>query len=216
MMFYDYYDAAGDEVAALLDEIELGRLVTVAADGTLHIGLYPFVARDGTVEIHLNGADEQVVDLRSNARCLFEVDDALAVIPSYWIHPENAVMATAYHRTVVLECQATIDADPQAIADQQGRLMARYQPEGGFRTVGANDSMYASMLARLVAVTLDVQRVRAKFKLAQNRTEEVRATVAQRLRDRGRMLDVRAAAALESTIERRAGGSGLERSRGTV
>jgi uncharacterized protein len=200
-MFYDYYDAADDEVAALLGEIELGRLVTVAADGTPHIGLYPFVARDAVVEIHLNAADEQIVDLRENARCLFEVDDALAVIPSYWIHPDNAVFATAYHRTVVLECRARIDADPHAIAEQQGRLMARYQPEGGFRAVDANDTMYASMLAKLVAVTLDVQRVRAKFKLAQNRTEAVRASVASRLRDRGRTLDERAAAALEATID---------------
>ncbi len=200
-MFYDDYDATDDDVAALLGEIELGRLVTVAADGTPHIGLYPFVADAATVEIHLNAADEQVGDLRENARCLFEVDDALAVIPSYWIHPENAVMATAYHRTVVLECVATIDADPAVIAEQQGRLMARYQPEGGFRGVDANDSMYSSMLAKLVAVTLEVRRVRAKFKLAQNRTEGVRKQVADRLRERGRALDDRAAAALESTIE---------------
>ncbi len=199
-MFYDYYEPDAAHIAAFLGEMELGRLVTVSADGTPHIGLYPFVARDETVEIHLNAADEQVVDLRAHPRCLFEVDDALGVIPSYWVHPENAVMATAYHRTVVLECRASIDADPQAIAEQQGRLMARYQPEGGYRPIDPNDRMYTAMIAKLVALTLDVGTVRAKFKLAQNRTEQQRSSVAQHLRTRGRILDDRAAAAIESTL----------------
>ena len=43
---------------------------------------------------------------------MLEVDEVLGVIPSYWVHPEYAGSATAYHRTVIFECTARVAADP--------------------------------------------------------------------------------------------------------
>ena len=58
MIFYDYYgDVPSDTVDAFVRERELGRLVTVSADGSPHIGLYPFLYRGTTIEMHLNRAD---------------------------------------------------------------------------------------------------------------------------------------------------------------
>ena len=132
------------------------------------------------------------------------VDEVLAVVPSYWVHPENAVMATAYHRSVIFDCTATTTADREVLADQQRRILRRYQPEGRYRPVEASDPMYRGMLGVLVAVRLEVSRRRAKFKLAQNRTPEVRAKLVRELRARGRLCDERAADALQWTIEREA------------
>src|SRR3990172_1206630 len=122
-----------DTVDAFVREREMGRLVTVGSEGSPHIGLYPFLYRGTTIEMHLNRADEQFADLEARPHCVFELDDILAVIPSYWVHPEDAVMATAYHRTVIFDCEADVSQDAAVLADQQMRLLARYQPEGGFR-----------------------------------------------------------------------------------
>ena len=96
MIFHDYYtDIARDDVDRFVQSQEMGRLVTMGEDGTPHLGLYNFVY-DGTVlELHLVRADEQVADLKARPRCLFEVDEILAVIPSHWVHPEYAGSATA-------------------------------------------------------------------------------------------------------------------------
>jgi len=201
VIFHAYYaDVPAAQVAAFVDAQELGRLITVGADGIPHVGLYPFVRRETTVDLHVVRDDEVAVDLRARPRCVFELDEPLGVIPSYWVHAEYGGSATAYHRTVIFECTATVADDPAAVAAQQQRLMARYQPEGGFRAIDPDDPLYRGALRQLAAVRLTVERVRIKFKLGQNRPPETRRKVIEFLRERGRPNDARAAEALESTL----------------
>jgi uncharacterized protein len=201
MIFHrEYTEIPEREIDRFVQSHELGRLVTVGGDGTPHLGLYPFVRAGERIEIHLNRADEQVADLRARPRAIFEVDDVLGAIPSYWVHPESAAYATAYHRTVIFECVASVSEDVEVIAAQQRRLLARYQPEGGFRVVDATDPLYHTMLGKLAAVTLQITRCRPKWKLAQNRPEESRRAVIAELRRRGRPTDGPAADALEWTL----------------
>ena len=205
MIHYDDYDAPREAVDAFVHEQEIGRLVTVSATGEPHIGLYPFAYDGSVVEVHLNRADAQLTDLADRPRCLFEVDEVLATIPSYWVHPESAVAATAYHRTVIFECAATVSDDAAELAAQQSRLLARYQPEGGFRPVAADDPLYRGAIGVIAAVRLDVTGLRVKFKLGQNRPAAARARVVEELRRRGRPNDARAAAAVAWTIDRERG-----------
>jgi predicted FMN-binding regulatory protein PaiB len=215
MIFHAYYaDVPQAAIDRLVDSQELGRLVTVGRDGTPHIGLYPFVHDGRTVDLHLVRADEQVADLREHPTCVFEVDEVLGVIPSYWVHREYAGSATAYHRTVIYECVASVTEDPEAIAAQQRRLLDRYQPEGGYRPLDPGDPLYRGALGQLAAVTLRIARCRPKFKLGQNRPPEARRAVIAELRRRGRPADGRAAEALEWTITGNDGTTAAEDPRG--
>ena len=203
MIYYDYYaDIPPETVNAFVREREIGRLVTVSAGGLPHIGLYPFAYDGSGIEMHLNRADEQLADVKADPRCVFEVDDVLGVIPSYWVHPEDAVMATAYHRTVIFDCEATVFEEAAVLADQQMRLLARYQPEGGFRPLTPDEPLYRGAIAHIAAVRLGIKDRRVKFKLGQNRSVEVRAKIVEELRKRGRPHDARAADALQWTIDR--------------
>ena len=202
MIFHDYYaEIARSEIDRFVATQELARLVTVGEDGAPHIGLYPFVYTGTAFHLHLVRADEQIHDLERRSRCLLELDEVLGVIPSYWVHPEYAGSATAYHRTVIFECVATIEEDPGAVAAQQVRLLARYQPEGGFRPLDPADPLYRGAMAQLAAVGLEITRCRAKFKLGQNRPPDARRRVIAELRKRGRANDLRAAEALEWTLD---------------
>jgi len=201
VIFHDVYaQVPPEEIERFVAAQELGRLITVGADGTPHVGLYPFVRAGETIDLHLVREDELAVDLAARPRCVFEVDEILGVIPSYWVHAEYGGSATAYHRTVIFECQATVLEDPVAVAAQQVRLLARYQPEGGFRALDPNDPLYRGALGQLAAVRLGIQATRVKFKLAQNRPPEARRRVIAELRRRGRPADARAADALEWTL----------------
>jgi len=203
VIFHDYYaDIARDDVDRFVQSQEMGRLVTVGEDGTPHLGLYNFVYDGISLELHLVRADEQVADLKARPRCLFEVDEILAVIPSHWVHPEYAGSATAYHRTAIFECGGAVAEDPAEVLAQQVRLLAKHQPEGGYRPLGVEDPLYRGALGQLAAVRLQVTAVRAKFKLAQNRPVEARRKIIALLRQRGRPGDGRAADALEWTIDR--------------
>lgn len=202
MIFHDYYsDIPRAEVDRFVQSQEMARLVTVGDDSVPHVGLYPFVYDGETLDLHLVRSDEQIKDLKSRSRCVLEVDEVLAVIPSYWVHPEYAGAATAYHQTVIFECDARIEEEPLAVAAQQQRLLARYQPEGGFRALDPTDPLYRGAMAQLAAVRLEIIGWRAKFKLGQNRPAEARRRVIAELRKRGRPSDRRAAEALQWTID---------------
>lgn len=202
MIFHDYYsDIPRAEVDRFVRSQELARLVTVDEDSTPHVGLYPFVYDGNSVDLHLVRSDEQIKDLKARPRCVLEVDEVLAVIPSYWVHAEYGGAATAYHQTVIFECEAKVEEDPAAVSAQQRRLLARYQPEGGFRALDPEDPLYRGAMAQLAAVRLTIIHWRAKFKLGQNRPAEARRRVIAELRKRGRPSDGRAADALQWTID---------------
>jgi len=203
MMFYDYYaDVPEDTLRSFVTAQQLGRLVTVAADGQPHIGLYPFLFLGERIEMHLHRSDEQLADLLAHAKCTFEVDEVLGSIPSHWVHATNAMFATAYHRTVIFECVAAISDDPEVLAAQQQRLMQHYQPDGGHTPVSAEHAMYRGPFKEIRALTLAVRARKVKWKLGQNRNPEQLAKVIAELRGRGRPTDPAAADALQWSLDR--------------
>ena len=203
MIFYDYYaDVPEDTLRDFVTRQQLGRLVTVSPEGQPHIGLYPFLFLDTHVEMHLHRADEQLVDLAANPRCAFELDEVLGSIPSHWIHPANAMFATAYHRTVTYECEAQVSDDPQVLAAQQQRLMQHYQPDGGHTQVSNEHAMYRGPFGEIRALTLTVRARKVKWKLGQNRKREQLERIIRELRNRGRPSDAGAADALQWVVDR--------------
>jgi len=202
MIFYDYYADVPEEVLrAFVSKQELGHFVTAGADGQPHIGLYPFLFLGDKFELHLQRNDEQLNDLLSNRKCVFEVDEMHGSVPSHWTHPTNAMFATAYHRTVIFECEAEVSDDVEVLAAQQQRLMAHYQPDGGHQVVSTEHAMYRGPLKELRALTLHVRARKVKWKLAQNRSREQREKLIAQLRARARPLDAGAADALQWTLD---------------
>ena len=202
VIYYDLYANVPDAaIHAFVTAHRLGRLVTADGDGQPHLGLFPFLFLGDRVELHLNRADEQLADLQTNPRCVFEVDEVLGAIPSHWLDDANAVFATGYHRTVVFECRATLTDDAAVLAAQMQRLLAHYQPEGGHRPVAAGDPMYQRPLGMLTAVQLEVRARKVKWKLAQNRDRAARMALIGKLRQRSRPEDAAAADALQWTLD---------------
>jgi predicted FMN-binding regulatory protein PaiB len=204
MIFYDYSaDVPEDTLRDFVSKQELGQFVTVSGDGQPHVGLYPFVFLGETIEIHLHRSDEQLKDLLTNRKCVFEVNEMLGTIPSHWVHPTNAMFATAYHRTVIFECEAVVSEDAEVLAAQQRRLMAHYQPDG-HTPVTADHAMYRGAFKQISALTLHVRARKVKWKLAQNRSRAEREKIIAELRKRGRPTDAGAADALQWTLDHEA------------
>lgn len=167
MIDYPYYRPSPAELTAFIEAQRMGRLVTADATGRPHIGLYPFVMNGEAVEVHLVKGDAQVADLRANPQVVFEVDEILTFVPSYLEHPESAQAADHYYRAAIVEGEASVSSDPEMVAAHLRRLVARYQPERGYREVTATDPLYAPALSRLATVRIQPARVWAKFKMGQ-------------------------------------------------
>lgn len=184
MIDYPFYRPTPAELTAFIAAQRMGRLVTASADGCPHIGLYPFVPDGDAIELHLVKGDTQVADIRQNAKVVFEVDEILHFVPSYFEHPESGQRADHYYRAVVMEGEAHIAKEPDAVADHLNRLITRYQPERGYREVTSGDPMYASGVVRLVMIRIEPKRVWGKFKMGQQLSPEDRERVAHALRVR--------------------------------
>lgn len=202
MIFYDYYaDIPREMIEEFISRQKLGRLATSDSQGQPHIGLYPFLYRGSTIEMHLHREDEQLKDLKTNARCVFELDEILGTIPSNWLHHANAAFATAYYHSVIFECEAIVSDDLQVIAAQQQRLMEQHQPEGGYQAVSAEHAMYTGSLNSIAAISLQICKRKIKWKLAQNRDHLTRVKIVSRLKERGLPSDLAAAEAIQWTID---------------
>jgi transcriptional regulator len=205
MIFYDYYaDVPDDVLNKFVSSQQLGRFVTVSASGQPHIGLYPFLFLGSSIEMHTHRDDEQLADVRTNKKCTFEVDEIHGTIPSHWVHATNAMFATAYHRTVIFECDAEVSEDHGVLGAQQQRLMDHYQPDGGFKPVSAEHAMYRGPFNQIAALTLTIRERKVKWKLAQNRDRETREKLIVELRKRARPTDAGAADALQWTLDHEA------------
>jgi transcriptional regulator len=205
MIFYDYYaDIPEDALREFVTKQDMGRFITVSADGQPHIGLYPFLVLGSSIEMHLHRSDEQLADVRTHKKCAFEVDEIHGSIPSHWVHPSNAMFATAFHRTVIFECEAEVSDDAEVLAAQQQRLMQHYQPDGGHQPVSTAHAMYRGPLETISALTLTVKSRKVKWKLAQNRDRARREKLIAELRKRGRPTDAGAADALQWALSREA------------
>jgi predicted FMN-binding regulatory protein PaiB len=201
MMRYPFYTPNAAQVDDLLRSAPAGRLITTAADGSVDVGLYPFIGDAATIEVHLNAGDPQLRALRAGAGCLFVVDELLSRIPSHWMHPETATYADLYYRTVTLRGTAQIVDDAGELAVHLDTLLARHQAPGSHVPVGSDPARYAGAIGRIRLVRIAVSEVVAKFKLGQQEPLEVRLRIIEALRARGTELDLATAAHAEAMMD---------------
>ena len=198
-MHYELFQPTDAEIGDLLDAMSVGRLVTVTSSGPA-VGIFPFVRRDGHVEIHFNSKDPQLAALRADPRCAFQVDDILSPVPSHWVDASDAKFADVLYRAVTIHGRAEIIGDTKRIARHLEDLIAKHQPDGTHTRIDTAPALYAHALGRITMARIpDAERV-AKFRLSQQEPPSTRRIIANRLRQRGSDRDVHTAVLIESTL----------------
>ena len=175
-----------------------GRLVTYEPAAAPLLGIYPFVAAGGVVEMHFAEGDPQLDQLRAHPAAVFEVDEPLAFVPSHFSGDDSAMHADLYYRFVSMECDVALDRGEGAVREHLERLLGRYQPEGRFRALTEPRADYAGAMRRLTCARLTPRTVTARYKLGQQDAPPRHAQTAEALRLRGTPIDVRTAAVLDT------------------
>ena len=206
MIHYPYYSPEDpDAVEEFISGQLMGRLITQDGKGTILIGLYPFVLHEDEIELHLVRGDPQARALADQSRCVFQVDQILSFIPSHWEDPENAQQADSYYRFASCDGSALVVSDLDALADHLNRLLAKNQPEGRHRVVGAGEPLFRAGLERLVLVRIRIHRITSKFKLGQQLTQPQRRHIITMLRRRGEPEDAYTADLVEASLAESSG-----------
>ncbi|MGW0818230.1 FMN-binding negative transcriptional regulator [Streptomyces viridiviolaceus] len=165
---------------------------------------FAYDAGRGEAVAHLARPNPLWRALEANPNVLLSVVDDYVYVPGPWqaapdAPPEHGV-PTSFYAAVQLRCHAHVVDDPDDKADLLNRQVGHFQPEGGSARAAAGEAPYGRMLSGIRGLRLEVTGVRAKFKYAGKRSDEVRDRIAAGLADRGGPGD---AAALEHLLRRR-------------
>jgi len=161
-------------------------LVT-ARDGvpeSSHVPLELVHATDGTrvLEGHFARANGQWRHLEAGAPVLAIFAGPHAYVSSSWYADEN--VPTWNYMVVHAWGTARLVNDEGEVRDMLRRLSRHYEPGGAFDVDRLTPGFYAKEVRGIVAFTIRVERLAAKFKLSQNRNEADHANVVRRLRER--------------------------------
>jgi nitroimidazol reductase NimA-like FMN-containing flavoprotein (pyridoxamine 5'-phosphate oxidase superfamily) len=114
---------------AILESCHTGRLGTVGPDGWPMVKPLSFAYYEGRIYFHCALEGEKLDHIRHDDRVCFEVDLPIAYIRGT---TENPCRAEYLYRSAIIKGRASIvdDRDERLLA--LDRLMAKYQPDGGY------------------------------------------------------------------------------------
>jgi transcriptional regulator len=220
-VYVPHFNAVHDreEIRALVRHVGSAELVTVGPDGTPLATLLPILWRDGgddgagdgtgdgtegsgVVVAHMARANQHWRTIAPGSRALALVAGPQAYVSPSW-YPAKAehgrVVPTWNYSAVHLSGTVTVHDDPDWV---RGAVTALTERHEGPREVpwGVTDApagFVDKQLRAIVGIELVVDRVEAKAKLSQNRSEADQAGVVAGLRREGHERDALVADAMQ-------------------
>lgn len=203
------WDAAHDDAEwqRWLDAHDFGQLAVNGLPGEppyvqpLH---FAYDAERGEAVTHLARPNPLWAALEADPDVLLSVVDDYVYVPGPWQAPPGAPPGhgtpTSFYAAVQLRCRAHVVDDPAEKAALLNRQVGHFQPEGGTASVAEDETPFARFLAGIRGLRLEVVDVRAKFKYASHKPQEVQDRAVAGLAARGGPRD---AAAREHQLRRR-------------
>lgn len=164
------------------------RFAAVSSGGQPVLRTLNAVVLDGCLCFHGRDKGEKLGLIGRPA--LASYDEVVAEVPSYWLHPQLACPASTYYLSAIAEGRVERIADLQHKARVLSAMMERFQPEGGYDPIRADDRRYAVVLEKLLVARFVPERVTAKRKLGQHRSVAQIEHVLEGLWRRGRVSDL--------------------------
>lgn len=186
----EYRDESLAGLHEVLDAVRYGHLATTDDRGCPVVKPLNFARIGDHLYFHRARPGEMSAQLGRPA--CFVATDALAWVPSSVRHPELACPATTYYRSVVVHGTPEVVEDPVLKAASLMAFMRRYQPEGGYRPITADDPLYRGPIQGVLVFRLSLENASTKLKVGQNLDHAQRATVFAHLAGRGELRAARA------------------------
>ncbi|MFH8486608.1 FMN-binding negative transcriptional regulator [Streptomyces longisporoflavus] len=169
-----------------------------------HFAYEPDHGPHGRVITHLARPNPLWPALEADPDVLLSVVDDYVYVPGPWqappdTPPEHGV-PTSFYAAVQLRCTARVVDDPAEKAELLNHQVAHFQPDGGSVPAAPGEPPFGRMLSGIRALCLEVTDVRAKFKYANHKPQEVQERIAAGL---ARRADPRDAEAHTHQLRRR-------------
>lgn len=186
-------------IEEVLQSAEIGYLAVNGADGWPRLTAVNY-AYDGRILWHGAVAGERVECLKKDPRATFFAVSLQTYLPSYFLFEEDASGSSVAFKSVTVRGRCQFIEDPAEKCAVLSLLMEKYQPEGRYRRLTPKDEMYTKVLRMTGVFALTPETMAGKFKFAQQKSEEDRRRIAEKLRKRGTASDLLVAEEMLKTI----------------
>ena len=200
----EIYRMDSQRARALLCRARTVHLAATTVDGQPLLRALHAVVLGDHLYFHGAPAGEKMESVGRQA--VVSAEEIVAEIPSYFLDPERACPATTYYESAQVHgvIEDVDDAAEKAAALQA--LMQKYQPEGGYVPIVADDPRYRKAVVGVLILRLSLQQLDGKAKLGQNRPPEDLRRVLEQLWQRGSLADPQA---IDKVAARLRGDEGL-------
>lgn len=164
------------EIRAMVAAVGAAELITVGADGYPQATLLPVLWRGGVVLAHMARANPHWRDIPDGARTLLVCAGAQAYVSPSWYptkRDHGKVVPTWNYTTVHLVGTAKVHDDVEWLRNQVTDLTDRHESTrtDPWHVTDAPARFVESQLRGIVGIEIRIERVDAKAKLSQNRSE---------------------------------------------
>ncbi len=173
----------------VLRRAEIGTLGFNGSDGWPRVTALNY-AYDGRILWHGAVAGERFESLKKDPRASFFAVSLQTYLPSHFLSEENATGSSVAYKSVAVRGRCRFIEDPEEKCAVLNLLMEKYQPEGRYRRLSPEDEMYKKVLRATGVFALIPETMTGKFKFAQQKSEEDRRRIAEKLRERGTPSDL--------------------------
>ncbi|MEU6575775.1 FMN-binding negative transcriptional regulator [Streptomyces sp. NPDC046805] len=146
---------------------------------------FAYDADRGEAVTHLARPNPLWPALEADPRVLLSVVDDYVYVPGPWqaapTCPSENGVPTSFYAAVQLRCTAHVVDDPAEKADLLNRQLGHFQPDGGSSRAAPGEAPYGRLLSGIRGLRLEVTEVRAKFKYAGKKPEEIRNRIGAQL-----------------------------------
>jgi len=144
-----------ETITGLLEKSVVGRIATVNRKGFPVIKPVNFVYWNGRIYVHSSLKGEKVQDIRRGNPVCFELDEPIAYVTA----GERACSGNYYFRSLIIKGKATLLRQGSRKLEILGRLMEKYQPEGGYGKIPEE------ILRRTAIIEIVAEEMTAKERL---------------------------------------------------
>lgn len=186
-MRHTIFEMPRADAIALFARAPAVTVATVDPEGAPHLRTLHAVVVDDAICFHGSPKGERAAMIGWPA--VVAAEETVAGAPSYFFDPVRACPATTYYVSAQARGVIARVDDPVRKAAVLEALMRRFQPEGGYAPITADDPLYRGPIAGIDVQEVRLDDVRGKAKLAQNRRPEDLARLIDGLWARGEVGD---------------------------
>ena len=189
-----------EEVKELLDSGQVGYLGIITQDNYPRVIPVNFCTIKNIIYFHGALEGEKYKLLETTPKVTFAVVCQYSLIPSHWISPNYACVATIFYKSILIKGTGYIvdEIEEKVVALQA--LMEKHQPEGGFNSIDENDELYQKGLKETGIFKVIPETIDYKRKFGNYLPEKTKKNLIEKLLERNEGLDSETAKELQKNI----------------